>query len=179
MIRFLPTALDGVLLVEPPVHRDQRGFVVETYRHDAFDEAGIGAVFVQENHSRSRQGTLRGLHFQAPPGQAKLVRVTSGRILDVAVDIRAGSSTFGRHVAVELDDVSHRQIFIPEGFAHGFVVLSEVADVVYRLSRPYDPALERGLAWDDPDLAIPWPVDAPLLSNRDRSNPRLHQLQSG
>jgi dTDP-4-dehydrorhamnose 3,5-epimerase len=176
MIRFLPTALAGVTIVEPEVHRDARGFLVETYREDAFRRAGLVMPFVQENQSRSVRHTLRGLHFQAGPGQAKLVRVARGRVLDVAVDIREASDTFGQHVAVELDDESHRQLLITEGFAHGFLVLSDIADVIYRLNRAYDPELERGLAWDDPDLAIEWPVDEPILSDRDRLNPELGDL---
>jgi dTDP-4-dehydrorhamnose 3,5-epimerase len=176
MIRFAPTALVGVTIVEPEVHRDARGFLVETYREDAFRHAGLVMPFVQENHSRSVRHTLRGLHFQAGPGQAKLVRVARGRVLDVAVDIRRVSATFGEYVAVELDDEAHRQLVIPEGFAHGFVVLSDVADVIYRLNRAYDPELERGLAWDDPDLDIRWPVAEPILSERDRANPQLRTL---
>jgi dTDP-4-dehydrorhamnose 3,5-epimerase len=173
VIRVVPSGLDGVLFIEPVVHRDDRGFLVETFREDHFRDAGLGMSFVQENHSRSVHNTLRGLHYQSGRGQAKLVRVANGSILDVAVDIRPHSATFGRHVMVELDDETHRQILIPEGFAHGFIVLSAMADVVYRMNKPYDAALERGVAWDDPDLGIRWPTDEPLVSARDLTNPRL------
>jgi dTDP-4-dehydrorhamnose 3,5-epimerase len=174
--RITPTRLPGVWLIEPAVHADERGFFIETYRRSALAEAGIEVDFVQENHSRSSVGTIRGLHFAAPPGQAKLVRAARGRIWDVAVDLRRGSPTFGQHEAFELDHVAHRQVFLPVGIAHGFCVLSDPADVCYRANAYYDPALERGLAWDDPDLGIEWPVDEPILSARDRSNPRLGEL---
>lgn len=175
-MRLAPTALPGVRLLEPAVHRDGRGFLVETLRLDRLAEAGLALTVVQENQSRSARGTVRGLHFQASPGQTKLVRVARGRILDVAVDIRAGSPTFRQHVTVELDDVDHRALLIPAGFAHGFAVLSDEADVVYVLDRPYDPGRERGIAWDDPDIGVAWPFDAPVLSERDRGNPRLAEL---
>jgi dTDP-4-dehydrorhamnose 3,5-epimerase len=171
-----PTSLAGVLLIEPAVHADERGFFVETYRRDELASAGVRVDFVQENHSRSGHGTIRGLHFSAQPGQAKLVRVARGRIWDVAVDLRRGSPTFGEHEAFELDDVAHRQIFIPAGFAHGFCVISDIADVCYRVDAYYDADLERGVAWDDPALGIGWPVADPILSDRDLSNPRLADL---
>lgn len=178
--RRVGTRLDGPVLLEPLVHGDERGFFVETYRRDAHARLGVSVEFVQDNHSRSARGTLRGLHFQRRPGQAKLVRAARGRIWDVVVDIRHDSSTFGEWEAFELDDVTHRQLFVPTGFAHGFCVLTEVADVVYKVSAPYDPAEERGIAWDDPRLAIPWPVASPTLSTRDRSNPTLDTvLRSG
>lgn len=176
MIRATPGRLPGLVLLEPEVHADERGFFVETYRASDIAAAGIEATFVQENHSRSGRGTIRGLHFSIQPGQAKLIRVARGRILDVAVDIRRGSPTFGQHESFELDDVTHRQVFLPVGIAHGFCVLSDVADVCYRVDAYYDSAAERGVAWDDPALAIPWPVDDPILSARDRSNPRLAEL---
>jgi dTDP-4-dehydrorhamnose 3,5-epimerase len=175
-MRIYPGELEGLVIVDPMVHGDERGFFVETFRRDEFAAAGLPLAFAQENHSRSVANTIRGLHFQAGEGQAKLVRVARGRILDVAVDIRPGSATFGQHVALELDDVAHRQLYIPAGFAHGFAVLSDVADVCYRVSTPYDPALERAIAWDDPTLGIAWPVEGPLLSERDRTNPRLAEL---
>jgi dTDP-4-dehydrorhamnose 3,5-epimerase len=135
---------------------------------------GIGDVFVQDNHSRSTRGVLRGLHYQMPPaGQAKLVRVVLGEVWDVAVDIRHGSPTFGRWVGVTLSAENRRQLYVPVGFAHGFCVISEVAEFLYKASSYYAPDLERGIAWDDPDLAIPWPVAGPTLSARDRSHPRL------
>lgn len=174
MARRLPTRLDGLALVEPDVHGDERGFLVETFRDPVWRELGVDApAFVQDNHSRSRGGTLRGLHFQTRPGQAKLVRCARGRIFDVAVDLRRGSPSFGEWEGVELDDVAHRQLYVPVGFAHGFVVLSEQADVAYKLSSPFDPATEAGIAWDDPELGVRWPVDEPLVSERDRSAPRL------
>lgn len=179
MTRITPGRLSGIVVIEPEVHADERGFFVETYRRSSLTDADIALDFVQENHSRSVGGTLRGLHFSAQPGQAKLVRAARGHIWDVAVDIRRGSPTFGQHEAFELDDVTHRQVLIPVGFAHGFCVLSDVADVCYRVDAYYDPTLERGLAWDDPALGIDWPVDEPILSARDRSNPRLADLDPG
>jgi len=176
MPKSLETKLDGVVLLEPEVHGDSRGFVVETFRRDGWAELGIEVEFVQQNHSRSSQGTLRGLHFQTEPGQAKLVRCPRGRIFDVAVDLRAGSATFGQWEGHELDDEAHRQLFIPAGFGHGFAVLSEVADVSYMLSSTYDPATESGIAWDDPEVGVEWPVDEPLLSERDKAAPRLSEV---
>ena len=173
----LSTRLDGLVLLEPAVHADDRGFFLETYGRDAYRAAGVDIEFVQDNHSRSARGTLRGLHYQRRPGQAKLVRAARGRIWDVAVDIRPDSPTFGDWEAVELDDVEHRQLFVPVGFAHGFSVLSDVADVTYKVSSPYDAAEERGIAWDDPALGIPWPVPEPRLSQRDRGHPRLAELR--
>lgn len=168
--------IEGPLLLIPEVHGDARGFFLETFRVDDLARAGIGEAFVQHNQSRSVRGTLRGLHFQAPPGQSKLVRVARGAIRDVIVDIRRESPTFGRHAQVSLDDVDHHQLYIPPGFAHGFCVLSDVADVVYGVSTYYDRVLERGLAWNDPELGIHWPVDEPVLSDRDRENPSLRDL---
>ncbi len=176
LLQRLPTRLDGLVLLEPAVHGDERGFFVETYGREAYQAAGISVEFVQDNHSRSSRGALRGLHYQRRPGQAKLVRAARGSIWDVAVDIRVGSPTFGEFEAFELDDVTHRQLFVPIGFAHGFSVLSEVADVTYKVSSPYDGSEERGVAWDDPKLAIPWPAATPLLSERDRLNPTLASI---
>lgn len=172
-MRALPTTLPGLVLLEPDVHGDERGFFLETYHQDRYRALGIDAVFVQDNHSRSRRGTLRGLHFQTDPGQAKLVRCARGAIRDVVVDIRRSSPTFGRHEAFELDDRAHRQLFVPVGFAHGFIVLSDEADVTYKVSSPYDPSTEAGIAWDDPALGIDWGVADPIVSPRDRANPRL------
>jgi dTDP-4-dehydrorhamnose 3,5-epimerase len=172
----LPTELEGVVLLEPAVHGDERGFMVETYRRDGWAELGVDVEFVQHNHSRSAKGTLRGLHFQTEPGQAKLVRCPRGAILDVAVDLRRGSPTFGRWEGHVLDDDRNRQLFVPVGFGHGFAVLSEVADVTYLLSSLYDPATESGIAWDDPDVGVEWGVEDPLLSERDRSAPRLAEV---
>lgn len=176
MPRRLETEIDDLVLVEPEAHGDERGFLVETFRADAWREAGIDATFVQDNHSRSGRGILRGLHFQLRPGQAKLVRCVRGRIWDVAVDLRRGSPTYGRWEGHELDDASHRQLFVPVGFAHGFCVLSESADVTYRLSSYFDPETEAGIAWDDPEIGIEWPVAEPQLSERDRSAPRLAEV---
>jgi dTDP-4-dehydrorhamnose 3,5-epimerase len=176
MPRRLDTKLDGVVLIEPEVHGDARGFMVETYRRDRWAELGVGVEFVQHNHSRSARGTLRGLHFQTEPGQAKLVRCPRGRIFDVAVDLRTGSATFGQWEGYELDDERHRQLFVPAGFGHGFAVLSEEADVTYLLSSSYDPATEAGIAWDDPEVGVEWPLDDPLLSERDKGAPRLSEV---
>ena len=150
---------------------------METYRRDPYREAGIDAEFVQDNHSRSARGTLRGLHFQIEPGQAKLIRVARGAIFDVIVDIRPRSATFGEFETFVLDDAQHHQLFIPIGFAHGFCVTSEVADVIYKVSSYYEPSTERGIAWDDPGLSIPWPIDDVILSMRDRSNPTLDEIR--
>jgi dTDP-4-dehydrorhamnose 3,5-epimerase len=170
----LPTRLDGLVLLEPVVHGDERGFFVETFRADVAIEHGIPTDFVQDNHSRSRQGTLRGIHFQTHPGQAKLVRVARGRVFDVAVDLRRDSPTFGQWEAVELDDVSGRMLFIPVGFGHGFLVLSEVADFVYKCTNYYDPATEAGIRFDDPAVGVEWPADVELLySERDATAPSL------
>jgi dTDP-4-dehydrorhamnose 3,5-epimerase len=173
MARRLETQLDGVALIEPEVHGDERGFLVETFRDEAWRELGVGVDFVQDNHSRSSRNILRGLHFQTTPGQAKLVRCLRGRIWDVAVDLRSDSPTYRRWEGHELDDERHRQLFVPVGFAHGFCVLSDVADVAYKLSSPYDATTEAGIAWDDPDVGVEWPIADPVLSERDRTGPRL------
>jgi len=169
--------VQGAWLIAPRVFQDPRGFFLESWSERAYRAAGLDVTFVQDNHSRSVRGTVRGLHFQAfgptAPGQAKLVRVARGRIWDVVVDLRRDSPTFGAWTARELDDEGHAQLFVPAGCAHGFAVLSEQADVLYKVSTPYDPATERGIAWDDPELALPWPVSAPILSARDRNNPSL------
>jgi dTDP-4-dehydrorhamnose 3,5-epimerase len=175
-MRALPTSLDGVLLLEPAVHGDDRGFFVETFRANVWGELGIDVEFVQDNHSRSRRGTLRGMHFQTDPGQAKLVRCARGQILDVVVDLRRDSDTFGGWDGHELDDANLRQLWVPVGFAHGFCVLSEEADVVYKCSSYYDPATEAGIAYDDPDVGIAWPNLELLVSERDRSAPRLADI---
>lgn len=173
MPRRLATKLDGTVLLEPEMHGDDRGFLVETYSASAWRELGVDAEFVQDNQSRSGEGILRGLHFQTHPGQAKLVRCARGRIWDVVVDLRRGSPTFAQWEGHELDDERHRQLFVPVGFAHGFCVLSEVADVHYKLSSYYDPETEAGIAWDDPAVAVEWPIADPQLSDRDRNAPLL------
>ena len=165
--------LEGVKLVTPRIFGDERGFFLESYNADKYRAHGIACDFAQDNHSRSVHGTLRGLHYQSSPGQAKLLRVVQGQVFDVAVDIRHGSPTFGRWLAVELDAKQHQQIFIPVGFAHGFCVLSETAEVLYKVSSVYDPNTECGIAWDDPDIGIRWPVTDPLLSERDRHGESL------
>jgi dTDP-4-dehydrorhamnose 3,5-epimerase len=173
-MKRLPTELEGVVLLEPAVHGDERGFLVETFRESELPGLGIDERFVQDNHSRSEGGVLRGIHMQR--GQAKLVRCPRGRIWDVAVDLRPESPTYKKWEGHELDGESHRQLFVPAGFGHGFCVLSDEADVLYRLSSYYDPELESGVAWDDPDLAIEWPIEDPTLSERDRSAPKLAEL---
>jgi dTDP-4-dehydrorhamnose 3,5-epimerase len=176
MPKRIETRLDGLVLIEPDVFGDDRGFLVETYRANRWRELGVEDDFVQHNHSRSAQGTLRGLHFQTSPGQAKLVRCSQGTIFDVAVDLRRDSETFGDWEGHELDDQNHRQLLIPVGFAHGFCVLSEIADVDYQLSSYYDGETESGIAWDDPEVGVEWPVEEPALSERDRSAPRLAEV---
>lgn len=178
-MRRLPTELEGLVLIEPTVFGDERGFFLESFREDALAELGIQERFVQDNHSRSRRGVLRGMHFTVGEGQAKLVRVARGSVLDVVVDIRRGSPTFGRWESFELDDEAGRLLFVPIGFAHGFVALSDLADVLYKCSSYYDASLERGFAWDDPDVAIRWPVDDPIVSERDRAAPRLAEIAAG
>jgi dTDP-4-dehydrorhamnose 3,5-epimerase len=170
-LRRLPTELDDVVLIEPTVHGDERGFFVETFRESEMRGLGIDVDFVQENHSRSGARVLRGIHMQR--GQAKLVRCPRGRIFDVAVDLRPDSPTYRRWEGYELDDIDHLQLFIPDGFGHAFCVLSETADVLYRVSSYYDPELESGIAWDDPEIAIRWPISDPVLSERDRDAPSL------
>jgi dTDP-4-dehydrorhamnose 3,5-epimerase len=177
VIRRVPTRLDGLALLEPAVHGDERGFFVESYRAAELAELGIREEWVQDNHSRSARGVLRGMHFQV--GQAKLVRCARGAILDVALDIRRGSPTFGQWEAAALDDCDLRMLYLPAGFAHGFCVTSDVADVVYKCSSYYDPALEGGLSPVDPALRIEWP-DGPLtLSARDREAPALADVAGG
>jgi dTDP-4-dehydrorhamnose 3,5-epimerase len=167
--------LPEVLIIEPKVHRDDRGFFLETYHATKYRDAGIDRPFVQDNHSRSVAGAIRGLHLQVRRPQAKLVRVIEGEIFDVAVDVRRGSPTFGRWMGVTLTSENFLQCYVPEGFAHGFCVLSREAQVEYKCSALYDPDGEIGIAWDDPDIAIGWPVDHPLLSIRDRRHPRLSE----
>lgn len=176
MPKRLETSLDGLVLIEPEVHGDERGFLVETYRDGLWRELGVEMEAVQENHSRSGRNILRGLHFQTSPGQAKLVRCMRGRIWDVAVDLRRDSDTYGQWEGHELDDERHLQFLVPVGFAHGFCVLADVADVAYKLSSLYDPATEAGIAWDDPDVAVEWPVSEPMLSERDKTAPKLAEI---
>jgi dTDP-4-dehydrorhamnose 3,5-epimerase len=173
-VKRLETRLPGLVLLAPPVHGDARGFFMETYRADAWAAEGVPTVFVQDNHSRSRRGTLRGIHFQTHPGQGKLVRVARGRVFDVVVDLRRGSPTFGEWESVELDDEQGHQLYIPIGFGHGFCVLSDTADFVYKCTAYYDPSTEAGIRFDDPDVGVRWPTEVELLySERDHDAPRL------
>lgn len=171
-----PTALPGVVVLRPCRFEDARGFVSEPFRSERFAAAGLPSKFDQDTLARSAGGVIRGLHFQRLPGQDKVVHVVRGAIFDVAVDLRVGSPTRGRHVAVVLDAASGAQLFIPRGFAHGYAVLGDGADVLYKASSPYDPAEERGIAWDDPALGIAWPLREPILSARDRALPKLSDL---
>ncbi len=177
MAERVETRIEGLAAIEPQVFGDERGFLIESFSADRWRELGVDAEFVQENHSRSTQrGTLRGVHFQTDPGQGKLVRAVRGAIFDVAVDLRRGSPTYGQWEGHVLDDVSHRQLWVPVGFGHAFQVLSEVADVAYKLTSLYDPATEAEIAWDDPDVGIEWPIEDPLLSARDEAAPRLAEI---
>jgi dTDP-4-dehydrorhamnose 3,5-epimerase len=175
-VRVIETRLAGLVAIEPAVFPDERGFFSETFRA----ELGIGAAqgFVQDNHSRSSRGVLRGMHFQLGAGLGKLVRCSRGRILDVAVDLRRGSPTYGQWDGLELDDDSMRELYVPVGFAHGFCVLSDVADVIYKQTAYYDPELERGIAWNDPEIGIEWPLPATelIVSARDAAAPSLREL---
>lgn len=181
-MQIIPTELPEVRLIEPVRHGDHRGFFSESWHRGRFEAAGIAADWVQDNHSRSAvAGTLRGLHFQRPPfAQAKLLRCIRGAILDVVVDIRDGSPTRGRHVAMELSEENFRQVFVPRGFAHGFVTLVPDTEVLYKVDAHYAPEHDAGLAWDDPDLGIDWGFDAAslTLSEKDRHHPRLRDLGS-
>ncbi len=172
-MKISPTELPEVLLIEPDVQHDERGFFIETWHAQKYAEAGLDAQFVQDNHSRSLHGTLRGLHAQLHKPQGKLVRVTLGEIFDVAVDIRQGSPSFGKHVGVHLSAENFRQLWIPEGFAHGFFVVSETVEFLYKCTDVYDPTGEILIRWDDPAIGIEWPTADPLLSDRDRVAKRL------
>jgi dTDP-4-dehydrorhamnose 3,5-epimerase len=175
-MKKLPTTLKGPVLLEPVVHGDGRGSFHETFREDRLPELGVDEHWVQDNHSRSARGVLRGMHFQLGRGQAKLVRCARGAVLDVVVDIRRESPTFGRWESFELDDERHRQVYVPVGFAHGFCVLSELADVLYKCSSYYDPEQERAIAFDDPEIGIEWPDLELTVSERDRAAPRLAEV---
>jgi len=175
-VKFLTTELPGVILIEPDLHGDVRGFFLETYHERKYSQAGIRATFVQDNHSRSSRGTLRGLHHQTAHPQAKLVRVVEGEVYDVVVDIRRGSPTFGKHAGFALSARSFQQLYIPPNFAHGFCVTSDAAQVEYKCTEFYDPAGELAVAWNDPDLAIAWPVASPKLSEKDAGASPLREL---
>ncbi len=173
-MKVTKTQLEGVLILEPKVFGDERGFFMESFNQRVFDEAvGHHVEFVQDNHSRSTKGVLRGLHYQLQPPQGKLVRVTRGAVFDVAVDIRKSSPTFGQWVGVELTESNHRQLWIPAGFAHGFVVTSDSADFLYKTSDYYAPGFERCIIWNDDDLGVDWPSDNPFLSQKDRAGSSL------
>jgi dTDP-4-dehydrorhamnose 3,5-epimerase len=175
-MEVLPTRLAGLVLLAPRVFGDERGFFVETYREALWSAHGIPTGFAQDNHSRSRRGTLRGIHFQTHPGQGKLVRCSRGSVLDVVVDLRTDSPTFGEWEAMELDDERHHQLWIPVGFGHGFCVLSDVADFAYKCTNVYDAATEAGFRFDDPDVGIEWPDIELVYSDRDRTAPRLAEI---
>jgi len=174
-LKFVPTELPGVILVEPDVHRDARGFFLDTFHAARYREGGIACDFVQDNQSRSQRGTLRGLHAQRTRPQGKLVRAVRGEIFDVAVDIRPGSPSFGQHVAAVLSEENFHQLFVPPGFDHGFCVLSEVAEVEYKCSALYDRADEIGVRWDTAGIA--WPIEHPLLSPKDAALPALEAVR--
>ena len=176
-MKFTPTAIPDVVLIEPAVHRDARGFFLETFHATKFQAAGLDLRFVQDNHSRSQRGTLRGLHAQHARPQGKLVRALRGEIFDVAVDVRPGSPTFGKHVAALLSDQNFHQLWVPPGFIHGFCVVSEIAEVEYKCTDLYAPGDEIGVVWNDADLMIPWPVKEPILSAKDAALPSLAALR--
>ncbi len=174
---FKKLEIPDVLLIKPKVFEDDRGFFLETYKKDEFEKAGISGEFIQDNHSKSKYGVLRGLHFQKKPyEQAKIVRCIKGIIYDVAVDLRKNSPTFGKFVAVILSEFNKYMLYIPRGFAHGFVVLSDEAEVMYKVDNKYAPSHEYGLIWNDPDVNIPWPIDVPTLSKKDETWPTLKKL---
>jgi len=175
-VKFLQAAVPGVIVIEPDVHPDRRGFFLETYHAEKYRAGGIVDVFVQDNQSQSAGGTIRGLHLQLRHPQGKLIRVIEGEIFDVAVDVRRGSPTFGRWAGVTLSAANFRQCYIPHGFAHGFAVVSDVAQVEYKCTDVYDAASEIGVAWDDPAIGIAWPVSRPVLSDRDQRHPRLADI---
>jgi dTDP-4-dehydrorhamnose 3,5-epimerase len=177
LLRFSETEVAGVVLVEPEVHADERGFFLETYHAHKYRDGGIPGPFVQDNHSRSARGILRGLHGQSPNSQGKLVRVIEGEVFDVAVDVRLGSPTFGRFVSAVLTAENFRQIFVPAGMIHGFLVTSEFAQVEYKCTDVYRPEEEFSVRWDDPELAIPWPASDPVLSEKDRTAPLLRDVR--
>ena len=166
-MNVIKTEIEGVLIIEPKVFGDDRGFFLETFAAQRYVDAGLTRPFIQDNWSRSKKGTLRGLHFQMPKTQGKLVMCTQGAVYDVAVDVRQGSKTFGQHVGVELSESNKRQLWVPEGMAHGFCVLSESADFVYKCTDTYAPEFEQTILWSDPALAIAWPVKDPLISPKD------------
>jgi len=175
-MKIIETIIPGLLIIKPRVFGDNRGFFLETFQKKRYKEAGLSQSFVQDNHSRSIKGVLRGLHFQIRYPQGKLVYVSRGKIFDVAVDIRKGSSTFGKWYGIVLSEENHLQFWIPPGFAHGFCVISETADFTYKCTEYYHPADESGIIWNDPDLRIEWPIADPLVSEKDSKNPSFKSL---
>lgn len=175
-MNVIPAAIDGLLILEPRVYEDNRGYFMETYQQDRYDASGVDRLFVQDNISFSVRGTLRGLHFQIQRPQAKLIQVITGEIFDVAVDLRPGSATFGEWIGITLSDANHRQLFIPEGFAHGFCVMSETVHFLYKCSDVYMPQDEGGVLWSDPDIGVEWPLDHPIVSGKDSRLPLLSEL---
>jgi len=172
-MNIIETPLSGIIVLEPKVFGDKRGFFLETFRADRLCDAGITEPFVQDNHSRSGQGVLRGLHYQLIQPQGKLVRVAQGAVFDVAVDVRLGSPTFGQWYGTTLDEESMRMMYVPPGFAHGYLVLSKVADFIYKCTHYYHPDSEQGIRWNDPQIGIQWPLSDVFLSDKDRKNPHL------
>jgi dTDP-4-dehydrorhamnose 3,5-epimerase len=175
-VQFTKTALPDVFLIEPDVFKDDRGFFMETYHQRKYAEGGIGQVFIQDNYSHSRYGILRGLHYQLKNAQGKLILVITGEIFDIVVDIRLGSPKFGQWLGTYLSAENRRQIFVPEGFAHGFIVLSDSVDVIYKCTDFYNPGDEYGIFWADPTIGIDWPIRNPILSDKDSKNPKLREI---
>jgi dTDP-4-dehydrorhamnose 3,5-epimerase len=176
-MRRLPTRLDGPILIEPVVHRDERGFFHESYRRNVYEELGVTDEFVQDNHSRSRRGVVRGMHFQVGAGMSKLVRCAAGAMVDVVVDLRKGSPTYGEWEAFEINDENLHQIYCPIGFAHGICITSDRAEVLYKCSAYYDESIERGIVYNDPDIGIEWPDIELIPSERDANAPRLREIE--
>lgn len=179
-MKIVECAIDGPLIIEPPVFGDERGFFLESWNAEGFARAGLDLTFVQDNHSRSQRGVLRGMHFQNPGAQGKLVRVVNGAVFDVAVDLRRSSPDFGKWVGVELSAANKRMFWVPEGFAHGFLTLEDGTDFLYKCTAPYAPQFEHSLAWDDPDVAIEWPIDGMTvqLSAKDKAGAALAQVEA-
>lgn len=179
--KFIETGIEGLVIVEPTVFGDNRGYFMETYNYNEFAAAGLDMAFVQDNQSKSKKGVLRGLHFQKANPQGKLVRAVRGEVFDVAVDLRVGSKTYGKWYGVLLSEENKRQFYVPEGFAHGFLVMTDTAEFVYKCTRFYDPSDEGGLMWDDPDVGVEWPIKEGmeiLLSEKDKKNTALKDLKS-
>jgi dTDP-4-dehydrorhamnose 3,5-epimerase len=175
-MQLINLSLEGLRLIKPKIFKDSRGFFFESFQQSTYEKEGIPA-FTQDNHSYSVKGCIRGMHFQSFPGQTKLIRVVVGKIWDVAVDIRRGSPTYGKWEAVELDDQNHHQLLVPDGFAHGFCVLSDEAHVLYKVSAPYNAQTEKGFRYDDPMIAISWPIENPIVSERDRQALFFHEIE--